>query len=88
MGCCNSKDEPLNTRGSANLTVKDINTKKEDKVELAFRVKRANIFTEGVDDYGRETYIQKKIPKSEKQQKIICELKFRTVMPGLFVIIY
>lgn len=46
--------------------------KKEGKVELAFRAKRANIFTEAVD-LGRQAYVEKKIPKSAKQASKICK---------------
>jgi hypothetical protein len=76
MGCCTSTDSsvPLNAKSQASTTAKDTATKKEDKIELAFKVKRANIFTEGVD-LGREAYIQKRIPKSEKQMKVISKRK-------------
>lgn len=47
--------------------------KKEGKVELAFRAKRANIFTEAVD-LGRQAYVEKKIPKSAKQASKICKI--------------
>lgn len=73
MGCCTSTDSsaPLNTKAPSHSSLKNGGTaKKEDKIELAFKVKRANIFTEGVD-LGREAYVQKRIPKTEKQLKII-----------------
>lgn len=74
MGCCTSTDSsaPLNTNkgNSGSSAAKDSGAKKEDKIELAFKVKRANIFTEGVD-LGREAYVQKRIPKTEKMMKII-----------------
>jgi len=73
MGCCTSTDSsaPLNTKTPSHSSLKNGSTaKKEDKIELAFKVKRANIFTEGVD-LGREAYVQKRIPKTEKQLKII-----------------
>ena len=64
MGCCQSTDSsaPLNSRAPSNAAVRDT-AKKEDKIELAFKVKRANIFTEGV--------VQKRIPKTEKMMKVI-----------------
>ena len=71
MGCCQSTDSsaPLNSRAPSNAAVRDT-AKKEDKIELAFKVKRANIFTEGVD-LGREAFVQKRIPKTEKMMKVI-----------------
>jgi hypothetical protein len=75
MGCCTSTDSsaPLNSKNtSTSSAVKESAGKKEDKIELAFKVKRANIFTEGVD-LGREAYVQKRIPKTEKMLKIISE---------------
>ena len=44
--------------------------KQEDKIELAFKTKRANVFTEGVD-LGRQAYVEKNIPKNEKQSQKI-----------------
>ena len=75
MGCCTSTDSsaPLNAK-SGNSTVKESGAKREDKIELAFKVKRANIFTEGVD-LGREAFVQKRIPKNEKMMKIISKFK-------------
>ena len=74
MGCCSSTDSsvPLTKNASSTAVSKGKETKKEDKVELAFKVKRANIFTEGVD-LGREAFVQKRIPKTEKMQKLICK---------------
>jgi hypothetical protein len=81
MGCCSSSGSqaPLNT-GNANSNANNRQSKaggqkKEDKIELAFKVKRANIFTESVD-LGRQAYVEKKIPKSAKQTKAICESNF------------
>lgn len=72
MGCCTSTDSsaPLNAKRTTNNAPSDSAAKKEDKIELAFKVKRANIFTEGVD-LGREAYVQKRIPKTEKMMKVI-----------------
>ena len=78
MGCCASSGSsvPLNSgnvNSNANRQSRGAGAhKKEDKIELAFKVKRANIFTEGVD-LGRQAYVEKKIPKSSKQSKTICE---------------
>ena len=44
--------------------------KKEDKIELAFKAKRANIFTEGVD-FSREAFSQKNVQKTDKQKHLI-----------------
>lgn len=72
MGCCTSTDSsaPLNAKSQTSSTGRETSAKKEDKIELAFKVKRANIFTEGVD-LGREAFVQKRIPKTEKQMKVI-----------------
>lgn len=79
MGCCSSSGSsaPLNPGNSnsvdANKPAKSQSiVKKEGKVELAFRAKRANIFTEAVD-LGRQAYVEKKIPKSAKQASKICK---------------
>ena len=49
----------------------------EDKVDVAFRMKRANVFSGigEIDETGqiRETYVAKTIPKSTAQGKIICK---------------
>lgn len=86
MGCCTSTDSsaPLNTKAASHTAPNSSNTgKKEDKIELAFKVKRANIFTEGVD-LGREAFVQKRIVKSEKQLKVISKLH---VKPSLYTTI-
>lgn len=72
MGCCTSTETsaPLNAKGATSSTLRETGAKKEDKIELAFKVKRANIFTEGVD-LGREAFVQKRIPKTEKMMKVI-----------------
>lgn len=46
----------------------------EDKIELAFRAKRANIFTQGVDlgQEARDSRAQKRVPKSPQQAAKIC----------------
>jgi cGMP-dependent protein kinase len=71
MGCCQSSTEesrPItanNNRSSAAAR-----KGKEDKIELAFKAKRANIFTEGVD-LGRNAFSIKHIPKNAKQTQLI-----------------
>ncbi len=78
MGCCGSSgstDTPLNNTANSS-SVPKANTQggknTENKVELAFKTKRANIFTEGVD-LGRNAFVQKRIKKTEKQKKTICK---------------
>ena len=79
MGCCNSKttsQTDLIDRQNARAAVKSMkNTKKEDKIELAFKIKRNNVFTESVD-LERLGYVAKNIPKTPKQKKIICKYYF------------
>ena len=43
----------------------------EDKIELAFRAKRANVFTVGVEVGAQDSIIQKRIAKSAKQSSLI-----------------
>lgn len=78
MGCCQSTAEdsrPItagNNRASA-----AVRKGKEDKIELAFKAKRANVFTEGVD-LGRNAFSIKRLPKNAKQTQLICK-SFPTV---------
>jgi hypothetical protein len=70
-GCCSSSgsEAPLNT--SPNSSANNKQKIKEDKIELAFKAKRANVFTEAID-IGRKNFIMRKIPKSDTQAKTIC----------------
>lgn len=95
MGCCGSSgsqntDTPLNNNASSNAAGKKASVagkNAENKVELAFKTKRANIFTEGVDlTEGRQAFVQKRIPKSEKQSKAICKFsKYNTETTFIFI---
>ena len=89
MGCCPSStgsDTPL-TQGtqSNNASLNHIelaeqrksNKKADDKVELAFKVKRANVFNNAVD--LSKTSL-KKIPKSHKQIKLIGMIELITTL--------
>lgn len=75
MGCCSSTESLLDKSDKKN----NLGTKKEDKIELAFKVKRANIFTEGVD-FGRDAFCVKKIPKTEKQSKLISNSIYNNIL--------
>ena len=69
--CCSTNSDskqPLK-RNEKNISNSNAQ-KKEDKIELAFKAKRANIFTEGVD-FSREAFSQKKFPKTERQKHLI-----------------
>jgi len=46
---------------------------KEQKIETIFRSKRGNVFTAGMDEVARNTFVAKKIPKSAKQEQLIKE---------------
>ena len=76
MGCCASSETGAAQNNASNgNTAKKPTTLAEKKVELAFRTKRANIFTEGMTmDEDRDAFVQKRIAKSEQQQKIISKL--------------
>lgn len=74
MGCCQSKDSqlPLNKDAvSSSSGAKGAGKNQEEKIELAFRAKRANIFTEGVDFESRDAFVHKRIAKTAKQSTII-----------------
>ena len=79
MGCCGSNsstDTPINNTANSSAAPKKASMAgraTESKVELAFKTKRANIFTEGVDfsEEGRTAFVQKRIQKSDKQTKTI-----------------
>ena len=84
MGCCSStgSEAPLNNNPNSTSTSAATSTGanaaskqkgKEDKIELAFKAKRANVFTEGVDLESREAFVQKRIPKNAQQTKLICK---------------
>eukprot|EP01031_Cornospumella_fuschlensis_P032489 gene32489-39281_t len=75
MGCCTSStrsdNHPLTSNaaegGGAAAVVK---SKKEEKIELAFKAKRANVFNHGVD-FGRDAFVFRKIPKSVDEMRLI-----------------
>lgn len=73
MGCCpsTSSQAPLSNDQGGPPMRSSTAKKGEDKVELAFKAKRANVFTEGVDFESREAYVEKNIPKTTKQEKLI-----------------
>jgi len=70
--CCSSvasdSKQPLKRNDKSQSIINS--QKKEDKIELAFKAKRANIFTEGVD-FSREAFSQKKVHKTDKQKHLI-----------------
>lgn len=70
MGCCSSSgsETPLN-RPAQNSSTGGA-AKKEDKIELAFKAKRANVFTEGID-FERRAFSIKRVPKNAKQTQQI-----------------
>lgn len=73
MGCCQSSAEESRPITASNRSSAATRKGKEDKIELAFKAKRANIFTEGVD-LGRNAFSVKHIPKNAKQTQLICKL--------------
>jgi hypothetical protein len=50
---------------------KDKKNGKEEHIEQIFKAKRANVFSEGIDDNERSTYRPKKISKTAKQAETI-----------------
>jgi len=81
MGCCSSStslsDQPnpnsTNNPNSRQVTRQASNKKgaKEDTIEIAFKAKRANVFSEGIADNDRTTFKAKKIGKTAAQEKSI-----------------
>jgi hypothetical protein len=51
--------------------VKPSQAENEDKILRHFRAKRANVFSEGIDDNERSTYRPKRIAKTPKQAQTI-----------------
>ncbi len=85
MGSCCSKGEPLVSNAapvaSSTSSVNQTNaagkgkaaTTKEDQIALAFKAKRANVFTESVDVNSRRAFSAKNIHKTPRQEQIISE---------------
>lgn len=83
MGCCQSSARsdanPLaanaaeqHSSGSASQTSSPVKSQREEKIELAFRAKRANVFNHGLD-LQRETFVFKQVPKTAQQMKMLGE---------------
>jgi hypothetical protein len=76
MGCCQStsgSDAAINSAPNSSNPPPPPRKAggKEDKIELAFKAKRANIFTVGVD-LERPAFTISKTRKSEPHTKLIC----------------
>lgn len=65
MGCCSSSGKQNVIDGAVNNAAL-----KEDKIELVFKAKRANVFSEGLS-LNRPQYVSKKIEKTTKQAQVI-----------------
>ncbi len=98
MGCCSStsSEAPLNNNpsstgnaaGGANAAAAAGKQKgKEDKIELAFKAKRANVFTEGVD-LNRHAFVKRTIPKNPAQTKTICEFDFSFLITVVLICLF
>ena len=72
MGCCSSdlKATTSNSPGTGSGSQADGGAAKEDKIELLFKAKRANVFSEGITE-SSNGFSPKKIPKSAKQSATI-----------------
>eukprot|EP01039_Chlorochromonas_danica_P006161 gene6162-6789_t len=85
MGCCQSSTrsdanplasnaaEQHHSGGSGGNTSQGsspVKSQREEKIELAFRAKRANVFNHGLD-LQRETFIFKQVPKTAQQMKML-----------------
>jgi len=73
-GCCSTSGSEAPLINSPNSSANS-KQRKEDKIELAFKAKRANVFTEAID-IGRGNFTLKKIFKSDAQGKTICKCAF------------
>jgi hypothetical protein len=81
MGACCSKDTPLNEKLNSSSEQQQSGVAKtalEARIELAFKAKRANVFSANAlgdivegEDEPRPTYVEKVIPKTSKQNKVI-----------------
>jgi hypothetical protein len=76
MGCCqstNGSDAAINSAPNSSNPPPPPRKAggKEDKIELAFKAKRANIFTVGVD-LERPAFTITKTRKTEPHTKLIC----------------
>jgi hypothetical protein len=78
MGCCQSSDVEK-SKSSVNLVKNPAASSnspkasggKEDQIALAFKAKRANVFTQSVDIDTRRAFSAKNIPKTPKQETLI-----------------
>ncbi len=82
--CCVKEDNVTLVAKAGNSSAKaKVATKKalEDRIELAFKAKRANVFAANAldqsigddEDAPRSAFVEKIIPKSSKQNKVICK---------------
>lgn len=85
MGCCQSTDAAGTISNAPTSTANPAaqgasgkpagTTAKEDQIALAFKAKRANVFSESVDVDTRRAFSARNIPKTPKQEQIIREFK-------------
>ena len=80
MGNCCSSNESTTSESPMNNQSSSSAKKLEDRVELAFKAKRANVYSENMLETEeeqfeeRKAFIEKAIPKSAKQSKTISKL--------------
>jgi hypothetical protein len=74
MGCCTSTDSNAQAHVDANKVTTNAPSsalkKGEDKIELAFKAKRANVFVHGID-LQNDVFVLRNIPKPANQVKTI-----------------
>ena len=81
MGCLQSTAaepaaRPLGRSGDSDVELNDKARETEARLEVAFKTKRQNVFTAGINMDGESSHVKvKNIPKSEAQRNLICELK-------------
>ena len=84
MGCISSKPSDIGSSTQQSSSSSPLQTNKaksadEAKMELVFKAKRANVFTQGVD--VQTVHTPKSIPKNQMQNQTISKI----IWPAIFI---
>jgi hypothetical protein len=93
MGCCSStsSEGPLNSNpisevaGAKAAVAAGKQKGKEERMELAFKSKRAYVFTEGID-LDHNAFVKRTIPKDPTQTKTICKFSNYSFLKAVVLI--
>jgi hypothetical protein len=78
MGCINSKPSDVPLEEGGDIEVHD----QEKRIELHFKAKRQNVFTEGLDmDHAPPP--KKVVPKTDSQKELISECAYNSTYYGI-----